>query len=52
MIAVLVGDQVQRFLVHGAGGIDVLALGALFPPGEAVYRSFIDPGESFQPLLE
>ena len=37
----LLGDQVQRLLVHGADGVDLFAVGPFFRPAEGVEAALV-----------
>ena len=50
--SMLLGDQVERFLMHGAGGVDLFAVGPFLAPAEAVEAPFVDARVAFQPFLQ
>ena len=50
--AMLLRDQVERFLVHRAGGVDLFTVGSFFVPAKAVKAPVLDARIAFQPLFQ
>ena len=50
--SMLLRDQMERFLVHGAGGVELFAVGPFFFPAEAVEAPLLDARIALQPFFQ